>query len=514
MRIVLAALGVLLAAALLWLLTRQAGRPAITAQPPSGVIITPTAEGAGTVDPLPELERSALPTAEDKARDFFAGLPSTALTVRILDPYEVLTAPCRLRVETRLPDSRRAGVTKSVDALGECRFSRVPAGQSWITLLRAPAVGGEEVHLFEQTLELVAGEDREFVMDLNQQVVVVDLECSNPPEEGFDAIRLLADGTRIAFWPRAGLASPPLRVWIPRNTPLAATFSLSGASFSAARTFEEPGWKVWSVELPAGSLHVSWPASAGMRKFQLTTEPFRKWGFSETTNPCSEGRYSFLWLLPGRYHLQVSSGTQGSVIRGEDCLVDVGSEPIYLDLQSRPAGTLRFDWPAPPGTVPANSPVTATVYPRGAWWPRYATGAFFQTNAGTIEGLPTGDYDLVIVQSSWISRTPVTVVAAESAPVRLQAWRRLVRLSVTLQSVSARPEPEEARLIDADGATQVLRREGVNQGFAGDIGWSYRAAAPPGSARLLVVASGGKVEQFDFVVADKESDFCFLQLPD
>lgn len=509
LRVLIVGAALLLAAALLWMLTRPEERPPMG----TAASVAPPAEVAATLGPLSAPERSAVPTAEDKAREFFASLPGAALTVRILDPYEVLTAPCRLRVETRLPDSRRIGVTRPVDPRGECRFARVPAGKAWLTLLRAPAEGGEELAIFEQTLELVAGDDREHVMNLHQQVIVVDLECSTLPVEVVKTIRLSAVGTRFAEWSGIRLASPPLRVWIPVNTTLSAWLAADGTDFTTSRLFAESGWQTWRIELPTGALHVSWLSTPEVRRFRLTADPARQAGRNWFSDRDEKGCYSFYLLPPGRYFLQAIMEPQGIVAYRAASMVEIGSEPVYLDLQLQPAGTLNFAWPAPPEPVLADQRLVASVYPRGVGWPIFASRAFALTDEWRFDNLAVGDYDLVVTQASWSSRTPVTVYATPGAPVSLREWRRQVDLYVVVTAAGGAAEPEEVRLIDADEAARHLRYEVIQLGFD-DRSWTYRSTAPPGPARLLVRAADGKLAEFDFVVADQKSVQHRFRLPD
>ena len=69
------------------------------------------------------------------------------------------------------------------------------------------------------------------------------------------------------------------------------------------------------------------------------------------------------------------------------------------------------------------------------------------------------------------------------------------------------------QLLVSDGSASFLRFEGIQIGINGR-GWSYRAAAPPGPARLLVRRASGEQVDFDFVVADAADDQHAFELKD
>lgn len=510
-RILLALLGVLLAVVLIWL----QGRTDVAAPAVSEPDSARPATTAAVLDALPELEREESPAASAELleyREYVASLPTGSLTVRVRDPYGLPLESCWIRLETRLPDSRRAGQAQGLDRDGTCRFENATAGRSWLSLIQQ--VEDQSVWpICEQSFDLLAGEHHEQVMDLAQRVAVVELDCRNAPVEDVESFRLGMDGSLRTRMSGSVLAGPPLRLVIPVNTTLSAAFTVRGTSWTTAREFREPGFHVWRIELPAGSLHVSHDSRDAADGFRLKTDPDQQEERSRFSILDGEGRHSFHLLPPGRYFLEQVNGRTDAVRNAAACVVEIHDEPVFLDLVARPTGTLSFHFPVPPETKHAGQVLSASVYPRGTHWPAFATGRFSKPDLCQITDLPEGDYDLVLEQASWSSRTPVTVRSGISAPCTLEAWRRQVNLTLGLLAPATELEPHTVQLLVADGSSRFLRFDGIQIGVNGR-GWSYRTAAPPGPARLLVRRASGEQMDFDFVVADAADDQHAFELKD
>lgn len=510
-RILLALLGVFVVGVLIWLL----GRTEPAAQAPSVPGAALPATTAAALDDLPELEREESPAASAELleyREYVASLPTGSLTVRVRDPYGLPLESCWIRLETRLPDSRRAGQSMGLDRDGSCRFERATSGRSWITLVQT-FEGNVSWPICEQSFDLLAGEHQEQLMDLAQRAVVVELECRNASVEDIESFRLGTDGALRARLPGSQLAGPPLRVAIPVNTILTAAFTVRRTSWTTARNFTEPGFHAWRIELPAGSLHVSDSSRDAADGFRLKTDPGQQEERSRFSILDGAGRHSFHLLPPGRYFLEQVNGSTDAVRNAAACVVEIHDEPVFLDLVVRSTGTLSFHYPVPPETKHAGQALSASVYPRGTHWPAFATSRFSKPDLCQITDLPEGDYDLVLEQASWSSRTPVTVRSGIRAPCTPESWRRQVKLTLGLLAPATELEPHTVQLLVADGSARFLRFDGIQIGINGR-GWSYRAAAPPGPARLLVRRASGEQMDFDFVVADAADDQHAFNLPD
>lgn len=510
-RILLALLGVLLAVVLIWL----QGRTDVAAPAVSEPDSARPATAAAVLDALPELEREESPVASAELleyREYVASLPVGSLTVRVRDPYGLPLESCWIRLETRLPDSRRAGQAQMLALDGSCRFETATAGRSWITLVQT-LEEGVSWPICEQSFELAAGEHQEQLMDLAQRAVVVELDCHNAPVEDIEYFRLETDGSLRAGLQGSLLAGPPLRVVVPVNTRLSATFTVRRAMWTTAREFREPGFHAWRIELPTGSLHVRHASRDAAEGFRLMTDPGQQEERSRFIMLDANERHSFHLLPAGRYFLEQVNGRTDEVRNSAARVVEIADEPVFLDLVDRPTGTLSFHAPVPPQGELAGQPLIASVYPRGTHWPPFATRRFSEQSPCQFTDLQEGDYDLVLEQGSWSSRTPVTVRSGSSAPCTPGVWRRQVKLTLGLLAQGHEPEPHTVQLFDSEGAARFLRFEGIQVGINGR-GWSYRAAAPPGPARLMVRRASGEQVEFDFVVADAADDQHPFELKD
>jgi hypothetical protein len=514
-----------LAGSLIWILTRPAAEPVPAASDHESAASVTAEPAELTLDPA--LTRTAVPTEAERKRALLESVPHTSLRVRVQDPYgALLAAPCTVSLEVMMSTGREARGRRTLDEKGECWFEILPAGECMLTLTQSsvPGVPGRIIH--SQRLSLVANQPAIQSVDLSEVIVMVDLQCVNPPRGGLEEVELLQGNLTLAEWtsedPAAGLQPGPLSGWAPVGAEFEARFRTVDEEYVEQIQFHEPGRHSWLIELPKGELQVLWPPSGGLDKFILESEPFPAGARNPSTCFSEGGRGSFYWLPQGRYVVRAGTVVRGKFLEKARSPVEIGADLVELTLVSAPSGSLRFTVPALPTEAPAGRAPggkygghwpEAFLYPVGERWPLYGRKTCTKEEDRFFADLLVGEYELLITQAGWASVTPITIAAGVETSVRANDWRGLTNLHLQLTPYGGPDAEPLVWYTTAEGQRLRIQPDGVAI-VDRQAAWSYRARVPPGIARLIVMRGDGAQNEFEIVVADQAEDVHLIRLPD
>jgi len=524
-RSLLAAVAVLLAGSVIWILARPAAEPDPAASPAQPATAFQDHRAPALTAPEtpadPDLTRTAVASEAERKRAALESVPHTSLRVRIRDAYDVLATPCTVSLEVRLPNGRRATGERTVDSQGECWFEILPAGDCELSLIRQPAPGLDWWRVCTKSFALIAGEPALQLVNLDEELVLVELQCSNPPRGGLEEVDLGEHAEWTSEDPGAGVFPGSLTALVSVGAELEASFRSLDEEYRETRRFLEPGRQVWTVELPAGELQLTWRPTGGLDKFILESDPTMPRGWIVASCFSDHGRGSFAWLEPGRYLVRAGTIVGGVFHEKARSSVEVGAQMTELTLESSPTSTLRFTLPDFPGEereqVGAQSRGTKTVaslVAAGQQWPVHGTKSCASQEDWHFASVLAGEYDLVVRHRSWASITRVIVSGNESETfVAARPWVGFVNVRLFLRLRPGQSPPERVELASAEGVTLELSKG--NEWFqdGGKFRGFLASRVPSGPAKLTVTFENGVRTEMDLVISTEEWSEHVIELP-